>query len=329
MDISRRFFVGSAGALCAGMALGSSAKSPERVRFLVFADIHHDLIPDAPERLRQIIARAEAEKVDFIVELGDFCFPLPHNQDFKAAWDSTAVRRYHVLGNHDMDKNTKADYTAYWEMPGTHYTFDKGPFRFVVLDSNFFNNPDGSFAPYTHANYFSKPGRDSFSPEQLQWLEALLKDKSRVYCLFSHAPVNDGYAEVRQNRALHEILTRARAAGTRIAGAFAGHIHSDNYHRIDGINYMQVNSASYIWGGGAFKETRRYPEDVHKKYSALKYTINYETPLSAVVEITADGSVAIQGAVSRYRPPAPDEALLKEKMDYPCSPVIENRAFRF
>ena len=45
------------------------------VRFLVFTDLHADAYADAKERLEQIIQSAKKHEVDFIVSIGDLCYP--------------------------------------------------------------------------------------------------------------------------------------------------------------------------------------------------------------------------------------------------------------
>ena len=50
-----------------------------KVRFGVFADLHVDLIHDGVERMERFLNVCRAEKVDFCVELGDFCPPGESN----------------------------------------------------------------------------------------------------------------------------------------------------------------------------------------------------------------------------------------------------------
>lgn len=301
----------------------------KKMRFLIFADLHHDLIPDAVARLQAILARAEAEKVEFIIELGDFAMPKAASEPIRAVWDACPIPRYHVLGNHDIDISNKEAYTAFWGIPAANYVFDRGPFRCIVLDSNYYRDASGSVYPYSNGNYYGKPELDVFSEAQLSWVERLLQDRSsHIYLFFSHAPINDQFASISQNRSLHAILTAAQARGVRIAGAFAGHNHSDNFHRIGTMNYFQINSASYIWGGDAFANTQRYPAETYAKYPSLKYTVNYAEALSAIVEVSESGAMSLTGMTGNYLPPPPDENLLKTK-PYPCSPIIANQRVMF
>jgi predicted phosphodiesterase len=76
-------------------------------RFGVMTDVHFDVIDDAEDRLRHFIDEMNREKVDFIIQLGDFCFPLPENKPFLDIWQQFAGPKYHALGNHDMDRTNK------------------------------------------------------------------------------------------------------------------------------------------------------------------------------------------------------------------------------
>lgn len=310
--------------------LASCEEKAEKVKFLVYTDLHHDLIPDAEDRLKTIIQNAERNKVDFMIEIGDFAFALPKNKVIKDILESTSIPTYHTLGNHDMDKNSKNEYLDFWELPAAHYYFDRGMFRFVVLDSNFFIDDEGNEQHYDHGNYYiDESRREKFSKEQLTWLEKLLQDKDHIYILFAHGPINDQVTSVSYNQGIHEILKKAVSGGTRIAAAFGGHNHSDNYHEIDGINYLQVNSASYFWAGSDFVNTERYPQEIYDRYPALKYMIPYESTLYAIVEMDNKGNMKITGTEGNYLPPLPDEKALNEAFIYPCSPDIKNRNISF
>lgn len=304
--------------------------SQEKVKFLLFSDLHYEFMPDTEKRLKEILQSAEKQKVDFIFNLGDLTATPSDYAHIKDILSSTNIAVHHALGNHDMDPTDKETYMQTFGLPSSYYYFDKGPFRFIVLDSNYLIDDKGQFVDYNKANYRGLPDSriDRYGTEQIKWLETLLKDTTQICLIFSHAPVNERYSEVSQNKDIHNIITRARDRGTRIAVVFGGHIHSDNYHLIDGINYLQVNSASYIWGGQKFLNTERYPAEIHAKHPNLKYVIPYEDVLYAVVEIDGKGEVIIKGKTSSYIKPEPDPELLKTK-PYPCSPVILDRTLHY
>ena len=108
MTVNRRVFLKTA--LLAPAALRVwAADAPAAVRFGLISDVRQDVMPDGVERLRAFVAAMQQAKVDFILQLGDFCQPGERNKDFLSVWNAFAGPRWHVLGNHDMDGGGKKD----------------------------------------------------------------------------------------------------------------------------------------------------------------------------------------------------------------------------
>lgn len=297
------------------------------LRFLIFADLHYDMMPDADSRLETIFQAARKKKVEFMVNMGDLAAPVSRYRPLKDKLSGSPVPVYHIIGNHDTDHSGKQAFMEFYGMEKPFYYIDKGKFRFIFLDSNYFIDKDGQTKDYHKRDYIRSKQIDRYSPEELQWLENTLQTE-QICLLFSHAPVNDNYGEIINNVDIHKIITTAKAKGTDIAAVFGGHNHSDNYHIIDGIHYIQVNSASNIWGGSQFTNTERFPAEVYKQYTSLKYIIPYRDALYATVDIYSNGKVKIKGTKSSYIPPAPDPEKLKNK-PYPCSARILDRKFTY
>lgn len=297
------------------------------LRFLIFADLHYDMMPDADSRLETIFQAARKNKVEFMVNMGDLAAPVSRYRPLKDKLSGSPVPVYHIIGNHDTDHSGKQAFMEFYGMEKPFYYIDKGKFRFIFLDSNYFIDKDGQTKDYHKRDYIRSKQIDRYSPEELQWLENTLQTE-QICLLFSHAPVNDNYGEIINNVDIHKIITTAKAKGTDIAAVFGGHNHSDNYHIIDGIHYIQVNSASNIWGGSQFTNTERFPAEIYKQYTSLKYIIPYRDALYATVDIYSNGKVKIKGTKSSYIPPAPDPEKLKNK-PYPCSARILDRKFTY
>ena len=123
------------------------------VRFAIASDFHAPDIPDGEHRVATFIKAANDEKVDFIIELGDFCRLDSASQVYRDLWNSFPGSKYHVIGNHDMDRYTFEEYTQGMNMPARYYSFDQGDFHFIVLDGN--NLFDGKkYTHYARANYY-------------------------------------------------------------------------------------------------------------------------------------------------------------------------------
>ena len=91
--------------------------SNNTLTFGIVADVHKDLTPDADQRLEKFIDEAKKRKVNFILQLGDFCMAYKKNKDFLSAWESFNGSKYHVLGNHDMDGHTKSQMLDFCRWP--------------------------------------------------------------------------------------------------------------------------------------------------------------------------------------------------------------------
>ena len=71
----------------ASLAGPESVKEENRlVRFGVMTDVHKDVIHDADQRLEVFINRMTQLRPDFVIQLGDFCIPIPENQAFLEIW---------------------------------------------------------------------------------------------------------------------------------------------------------------------------------------------------------------------------------------------------
>ena len=204
---------------------------------------------------RQIgVPRVEPDGLgaEFILQLGDFCWPHPRNKDFLEAWNAFAGARYHVLGNHDMDGGYKREQTvAYYGTPGRYHTFDAGPMRGIVLDSN---DPGGKARGY----------KKFIAADQQAWLADALRRTDRPACVFIHHPLDQG-GGIENGGTIRAILEQAEAANPDIVLAvFSGHFHQDHALEINGVRYVQINSASYVWlPEGAARET--YPSEVRSR----------------------------------------------------------------
>ena len=47
----------------------------KKIKFGIFADLHVDIMHDTQERLEVFLDACRKEDVDFVIQLGDFCYP--------------------------------------------------------------------------------------------------------------------------------------------------------------------------------------------------------------------------------------------------------------
>ena len=87
------------------------------MKFGIFADSHIDYIHDGVSRVEKFYDAARENGVDFCIQLGDFCSPYENKLEIKKAAlalvKSQPMPTYHVLGNHDMDNNSKAEVLSF------------------------------------------------------------------------------------------------------------------------------------------------------------------------------------------------------------------------
>lgn len=213
-------------------------------------------------------------------------------------------------------------------MPGRYYSFDKGDFHFIVLDGN--NLYDGKeYRHYAKANYYVNPEYRAFiDPGQMEWLKKDLASTHKRCILFSHQSID---TFVKNGKDVRQILENEneRAGFKKIVLAFSGHNHSNYSKVINGITYIQINSASYVWIDQPSKTELRYPEEVNKQYPLLGYSITYDRPLYATVTLTNEGA-DIQGEKANFLPPTPEELGMKDSIGaFPLVSVIEDAKISF
>ncbi len=272
--------------------------SKQSVRFCVFADFHYfrPAYPVTQAHLDAILRRAAEAKVDFVVQLGDFC------NDFIAAPEITryytenpyGLPAYGVYGGHDLEyvefsgknlsrDNTMARVTPYlnncevvWgTADGTigdgrvgYYYFDQGGFRFIAVDSQYSLNPNtGNWEK--NVTYHAPSGNqrsDRLGATQLRWLENVLTDAAHcgLPCvIFGHSPAWHGYGlgEEPEVAALFERVNAVRK-GTVMLN-LTGHLHTNRPMILrDNVLYMDVNAAINAFWMGSKAKPHYGPEHV-------------------------------------------------------------------
>ncbi len=264
----RDFLKASSAAAVGGFSLHTpfalaGSKGPEiSLRFGIVTDSHYaDTEPRGTRFYRESITKmAECvelmneQHVDFLVELGDFKDqnnPPDRNEtlrylcDIERIFESFNGPRYHVLGNHDVDSISKAQFSEFTTNTGipagkTFYSFDKNGVHFIVLDANF--NGDG-----TSYDYGNKDWTDANIPsEQLDWFKRDMKSTSLPVIVFVHQLL-DGEGDHYINNAV-EARALLQKHG-HVLAVFQGHMHTGNYSYIENIHYYTLKAMVEGTGG--------------------------------------------------------------------------------
>lgn len=310
------------------VCLGFTAcqKETKPVTFAVVSDLHQDIAHDAEERLGTFLRAANDNQVDFIIELGDFCMPKEENKPFLKRWQDYAGEKYMLLGNHDMDNCSKEEVMQFIGMNNRYYSFDKGDFHFIVLDPN--NIYDGEkYIPYENGNYFGYGEKVSYvDPEQVEWLKKDLQATDKRCIIFSHQSFECSSQNREEIRKIFED-ENLRAGYKKVAVAFSGHDHTNYMKEINGIAYIQINSASNQWVGEKYACPERFSDETNQKRPALKYTLPYKDALYGVVTLTGDG-MQLKGVKSEFIAPGPEELGITDRPQ-PLVPWIEDLQLTF
>ena len=104
---------------------------------------------------------------------------------------------------------------------------------------------------------------------------------------------------------MRDIFAKANAKKPgKVRMAINGHYHCDYLRLLDNVLYFDVNSASYQWIGSK-RAHKFYPAEYFEKVgqggNVRKVPwIAYDNPLCAIVTMTADGGVRIDGTESSF-----------------------------
>ena len=274
----------------------SGKKAETNVTFGICADVHLPTMHDSEYRITTFIDRMKISRPDFIIELGDFGIPHEKYHHLFAIWDAYPGKKYHVIGNHEMDGGTQmAEALAYRKMTSSYYTFKQNGFIFIVLDGNDKKFPE------------EKGYRAYIGPEQQHWLKEQLKQATIPIILFSHQAIGPPEA-IDNAKEIQSILEdhNGTAMKNKVIASFNGHTHNDWAEEVNGIWYISINSMAYKWLGEEY-EHLRYSKDVDKDFKWIKYTAPYKDPLFAIVDVSTKGYIRIKGQKSEYVGPSPWE----------------------
>ncbi|MBJ6368793.1 metallophosphoesterase family protein [Snuella sedimenti] len=287
----------------------ASGMRSEAVEVGIIADVHQDIMHDGEQRLQVFINEAKKRNPDFIIQMGDFCRPYDHNKPFLNIWNSFNGDKHHVIGNHDMDGGfSREQVKAFWEMPANYYSFDKQGVHFVILDGN-----DQNPKPWKGYNRY-------IGKAQQEWLKADLTKTKQPTVVFSHQTLELEDGGVANLKEIQKILEEANknAGFKKVMCCISGHHHTDFMTQINGIYYVQINSASYRWVGGDY-QTIRYSKELDKTHQWIKYTIPYKESLFTFMSIK-NNKIIIEPRKTEFVGLGPEELGMSKQ--HPHDPIV-------
>ena len=231
------------------------AEAKKNLRFGIVTDCHYAdtemrdkrYYRESTDKLSECVDLMNDQKVDFLIELGDF-----KDQDEPSVEEKTisylqAIEKvfqkfngptYHVLGNHDMDSLSKEQFmenitNTNIKSKSTYYSFDCRGIHCIVLDANFLE--DGT--PYDHGNFTWQT--TYISKAELDWLEQDLAKTKLPAITFSHQQLGGkDNISVQNAKEVRNILQNSG----KVLASFDGHMHTGGYSNIEGIHYYTLKS---------------------------------------------------------------------------------------
>lgn len=189
-------------------------------------------------KLEEAATEFRQQKLDFIVELGDF-IDAAASVDLERRYLKTVDKefskicddRHYVLGNHCVDTLTKEEFLGGVDKQHSYYSFDRNGFHFIVLDSCF--RSDGQ--PYGRRNF--KWTDANVSVAELEWLKADLQANTRPVIVFAHQrlDVSNNHG-VKNNADVRKILE----SSGKVLAVFQGHSHKNDLKTINGTHYCTL-----------------------------------------------------------------------------------------
>ena len=274
-----------------------------KLTFTVFSDLHHHPAwykVEAPERLTAIQQRAVKSGSAFLLHLGDFSHQPSLYPELIRQYREFSIPGYFVLGNHEFDIDYYETVLETMGMESNYYYFDKGGFRFIQLDENYFRDFPGVYFHYSARNYFDHPqSRDWMPPEEIDWLRETVKSSPFPCVLSSHAPLDyPNGSGVKCKEPVKEIIANSKNTPGEVILCMNGHYHRTGLDIIDGVARLDVNSASFNW---VPKPHYFFPEELYLQYECIGNQVIYADPLSAVVTLDSDArTIDIEGCESTF-----------------------------
>ncbi len=258
--MSRRVFLTATGMSLAGFPLADStyaqAESHCLIRFGIVTDCHYAdreaagsrYYRDSLDKVKACVQRMNDEKVDFLIELGDFkdqdTLPveektLSYLRVIEEAFSLFQGPRFHVLGNHDMDSLSKTQFLTQVKntdipVEQSFFSFDIKGLHGVVLDANY--RSDGQ--DYDHGDF---DWTDSNIPQaQLDWLKQDLSAAQVPGVVFVHQRLDgEGNLFVKNAEEVRKVLEQSG----KVSIVFQGHDHEGGYNLINDIHYYTLKAA--------------------------------------------------------------------------------------
>jgi alkaline phosphatase len=226
----------------------------EQARIGLFADTHYAdkatagdrHYRDGDDKLADAVAVFNADGgIDAVIQCADLIDGW-NNTDkpqtltdlgvIEDVYDNLTMSRYYVLGNHELEDLTKAEFIANTGMTSNYGYVDVGDVRIIWLDACFLSDDDAN--PYIPGSGWAT---SYIPPDERSWLQNTALNTSRECLVFCHQLLDGddpGGYYVLNSTVVRGIL---EAAGN-VHHVFCGHRHEESFSWINGIVYHRVEA---------------------------------------------------------------------------------------
>ncbi len=277
-----------------------------KIKFCVFSDYHYNprMYPIEQEGLDEILDRAHQNNVDCILHCGDFSAQSTTNDGFlqKFLNNKYNIPAFGCYGNHELEyvESLEALNKAYGYENSYYYKDIKG-FRFVVIDTNHWQDDDGTFFHYPGHAVGSPKGwsydHNLLGDKQIEWFEKTVKESPYPCIIVGHNPMSRSKREEHKRFIRMINLINYETPG-KIPMFLTGHTHKNNIDLFCNVVHFNVN-ASY---NGEWTVTKHnfFPKEYCEGYGMADNCCIFTHPLSAIVTVEDNGHIVIEGMETDY-----------------------------
>ena len=214
-------------------------------------------------------------------------------------------------------------------MKNSYYSFDVNSFRIISLDTNFYRSADGTPLHYASGDSWAKCHQEELyvPPAELEFLRDSIETANGPCLLFSHGSFArpDGVANSEEVRS---ILRDSRRRTGRPLMCINGHHHRNNLRILDNIAFFELNSTTSDW---IPHPHHSYPPELMAKYENSDHELLFTDPVHAIVTVTDDGEISIEGMQSSMYLGITREMTgnsICDQAGLPCDPSVLSAHFK-
>ena len=249
--------------------------------FGIITDVHHcNAQPEgtrfynqSASRLRDAVGSLKADSADFLINLGDLI-----DRDYASfepvlkIIDSSGLRTYHCLGNHDFSVDARYKKRLPLPMPDRsgYYSFTVDNFRFIILNGNEVSTyaQSGKAAIKKTEEYIASLKAEGMTNaldwngglgiKQIEWLGLQLDEassKNEKVFIICHFP---SYPENEHNLLNYREINALLGNYHNIIAWFSGHNHAGNYGNFNMIHFVNLKAMVETDKAGAWSLVEVY-----------------------------------------------------------------------